>query len=284
MSNLVYLNGHFIPMQDARISPMDRGFLFGEGIYEVIPCHQGKLVGFAAHLARMKNGLAALEIEMPLSDQGWRDIALKLAADASQDYLGIYLHVSRGADSKRMHGYPPSLTPTVFAFTFEIAPPVTNGKHSGFKVVTELDRRWRHCHIKSTALLGNVLHYRQAQRQQLNEVILYNERQEITEAASSNVFVVIQQKVVTPPLDNQLLPGITRQLLLHILRNHSDMAVQERVVHLHELRTADEVWLTSSTKEVTPVVEMDGRAVGTGKPGPVWLQAQTLFNRFKYEL
>ncbi|MDF2180015.1 aminotransferase class IV [Aliiglaciecola sp. CAU 1673] len=279
----VYLNGRFMPMEEARISPMDRGFLFGEGIYEVIPCHQSKLVGFSAHLARLKNGLTELEIEVTLTDQEWRDIALTLAKGHSSDYLGIYLHVSRGADNRRSHGYPDNLTPTIFAFAFDIAPPNSDGKHPGFKVVTELDKRWRRCHIKSTALLGNVMHFRQAQRQQLNEVILYNDRQELTEASSSNVFVIIDSLVVTPPLDSQLLPGVTRQLLLRILQEHSDIRVEERVVRLDELCLADEVWLTSSTKELTPVIEIDGNAVGNGRPGPLWRQAQRLFNQYKYD-
>lgn len=281
----VYLNGVFMPMAEARISPMDRGFLFGDGIYEVIPSYGGKLVGFGPHMQRMQDGLDALEIDLSIDRDQWREIAGELSAHNGGGNLGIYFHVSRGADSRRDHAYPEGIAPTIFGFAFEIpaAPAADKSGARCFKVSTAEDLRWKRCHIKSTALLGNVMHYQQGHSRGHSETILYNATGEVTEAAACNVFVVNDGVVATPELDHQKLPGITRLMLLDILRRDGSIAVEERVVSLKELRTADEVWLTSSSKEVAPVIEIDGRPVGDGEVGDTWLAAQTLFARHRYD-
>ncbi len=281
----VYLNGDYMPMSEARISPMDRGFLFGDGIYEVIPTYNGKLVGFGPHLERMQNGLDALEIGLRVDEALWREITRQLVARNGGGNLGIYFHVSRGADMQRSHAYPTGLEPTVYAFAFKIPPAPVPSKEAAqtFRVSTAEDLRWKRCHIKSTALLGNVMHYQFGHAQGNNETILYNTLGEITEAAACNVFVVKNGTVATPALDHQKLPGITRLMLLAILRRESSIAVEERVVTLAELRDADEVWISSSSKEVAPVVEVDGQAVGDGEVGDVWLAAQTLYTAHKYD-
>lgn len=281
----VYLNGGYLAAADAKISPMDRGFLFGDGIYEVIPAYQGKMLGFNAHIERMNNGLNEIEIKLGYSTDKWREICQQLCEKNHGDNLGIYLHVSRGADNKRAHAYPTDITPTVFAYVFEIpAQPVSDIEHATtYTVSLEQDKRWQRCHIKSTALLGNVIHYQQGAAAGNKETILYNRLDEITEASSSNVFIVKDGVISTPPLDNQILPGITRWLILNILHSHSDFKVQQRVISKSELLSADEVWITSATKEVGAVIKVNGKLVGDGKPGKVWQQVQSLFTKHKFD-
>src|SRR6056297_233716 len=281
----VYLNGDFLPMSEARISPMDRGFLFGDGIYEVIPSYDGQLVGFGPHMQRMRDGLAELEIRTDLDEAAWRGIVETLLQRNGSGNLGVYLHVSRGADSKRHHAYPSSVDATCFGFTFEIPPPPVADRQrvTPYRVSTAEDLRWKRCHIKSTALLGNVMHYQQGQAAGAQETILYNSDGEVTEAAACNVFVVSDGVVATPPLDHQKLPGITRLMLLDILRRHSDIPVEERVVTIAELLQADEVWITISSKEIAPVTMIDGKPLGTGEVGGVWATAQGLFAAHRYD-
>ena len=283
--NTVYLNGGYLPMEEARISPMDRGFLFGDGIYEVIPSYDGKLVGFTPHMTRMQEGLDAIEIGLRVDHDEWREIANQLIARNGGGNLGIYLHVSRGTDNRRNHAYPDDITPTTYAFAFEIppAPRPDKAAASCYTVATTEDMRWKRCNIKSTALLGNVMHYQHGHALGHKETILYNQDGEITEAAACNVFVVKHGIVATPLLDHQKLPGITRLMLLEILRRDGNIPVEERVVTLRELEQADEVWLTSSSKEIAPVTAIDGRPVGDGTVGDVWLAAQTLYSAHKFD-
>ena len=283
--SIVYLNGDYMPMEEAKISPMDRGFLFGDGIYEVIPSYDGKLVGFAPHMKRMQDGLNAIEIDLKIIPGAWRAIAQELADRNGDGNLGIYFHVSRGADSKRSHAYPENIAPTIYAFAFEIPPAPTPDISAAnpYTVSTTEDLRWKRCNIKSTALLGNVMHYQHGHAKGHNETILYNQDGELTEAAACNVYVVKDGVVATPLLDYQILPGITRLLVLSILGKDGSIPIEERVVTLAELHDADEVWISSSSKEIAPVVEVDGKAVGNGEVGPVWLAAQTLYSAHKYD-
>jgi D-alanine transaminase len=281
----VYLNGSYLPLCEAHISPLDRGFLFGDGIYEVIPSYNGRLVGFGPHLARMQDGLDAIEINFQLDPEEWREVAAQLIDRNGGGNLALYLHVSRGADIKRDHAYPEGITPTIFAYAYEIPPaPVPDkDKANPYTVVTAEDLRWQRCNIKSTSLLGNVLHYQRGQAEGHNETILYNQQRELTEAAACNVYLVKNEIVSTPMLDEQKLPGVTRRILLEILRHKSNYAVEERVVTLDELYNADEVWLSSSSKDIIPVVAVDNRPVADGCIGDVWLAAQTLYTAHKFD-
>jgi D-alanine transaminase len=173
----------------------------------------------------------------------------------------------------------------MYAFAFEIPPPPQPDKSKAtvYRVSTTEDLRWKRCNIKSTALLGNVMHYQHGHAQGNNETILYNPDKELTEAAACNVYVVNNGEVITPNLDYQKLPGITRLMLLDILRKDGSIPVQERVVTLDELLGADEVWISSSSKEIAPVIAIDGKPVGDGKVGDVWLAAQTLFTQHKFD-
>lgn len=281
---IVYLNGEYMPIEQAKISPMDRGFLFGDGIYEVITSYDGQMVGFTPHIERMFKGLEALEIKHQFSrDQLWQ-ICTNLYEQNGGGSLGIYLHVSRGADTKRAHGYPDDLIPTLFAYAFSITKPLADAETAKqYRAMTQQDLRWQRCNIKSTALLGNVMHYQQGQNAGCDETILFNHNDEITEASSCNVFVVKNGVVSTPLLDGQKLPGVTRLMLITILREHSDITVEERVVTKKELEQADEVWLSSSSKQVGPVVEVDGRPIADGKIGPLWSIAQSLFAQHQFD-
>lgn len=284
--SIVFLNGAFMPMEDAKISPMDRGFLFGDGIYEVIPSYSGKLVGFGPHIKRMQSGLAALDIELQWDQQQWLQVCEQLIEKNGSGNLGIYLHVSRGADTKRFHAYSDGIQPTVFAYAFEINPPpvADKSKVSGYRVTTAQDLRWQHCDIKSTALLGNVMHFQQSYAAGKNETILYNSANQMTEGSACNAYIVKDGRVITPPLDNHILPGITRFMLLDILRKDGTIEVEERPIDMSEVFSADEVWLSSSSKDIVPVIEIDGKAVGDGQIGDVWLAAQKLYsaNKFNY--
>lgn len=284
----VFLNGHFMAASDAKISPMDRGFLFGDGIYEVIPSYQGRFVGFGPHIERLHSGLSQLSIEHGMTEANWAAICdqlLQLNRASMGDNLAVYIQVSRGTDSKRYHAFPSGVTPTIFAYAFAIAaePVADKSKVTTFKVVTGNDLRWQRCHIKSTSLLGNVLHYQQGVAQGAQEILLFDREGNLTEGAAVNVFVVKNGEIATPPLSNKLLPGITRLLLLKILRQHSQLKVVERDISYNEVLAADEIWLTSSSKEVAPVLSVNDQPVGDGKVGDIWLAAQQLFSAHKYD-
>ena len=280
----VYLNGEYLPMDEARISPMDRGFLFGDGVYEVVPSYGGRSVGLAPHLARMRDGLEGIALPYVVDDDEWRDIMDRLTRENGNGDLGVYIQISRGANPRRHHAFPEATEPTRYAFAFEIPPAPVADKALAprYRVAATRDLRWQRCNIKSTSLLGNVLHYQHGHERGYDETLLFNAEDELTEAAACNVFIVQGNRVSTPPLDHQKLPGITRQLLLDILRRHSSLVVEERTVTREEVENADEVWLTSSSKEIAPVVAIDGQPVGSGDIGDAWLEAQGLFSEHKF--
>ncbi|QJR79424.1 D-amino acid aminotransferase [Alteromonas pelagimontana] len=284
---IAFLNGDYLPLAEARISPMDRGFLFGDGIYEVIPTLQGKPIGFNAHMARMRQGLEMLEISSPFPADYWRAVVNSLLTKNNEllqsESVGIYIQISRGADATRSHAYPDDLTPTLFAFAFATPPPPVPdaSKVKGLHVALGEDKRWQRCNIKSTSLLGNVMHFEQGKREGKQEIILFNRHKEISEASSSNVFIVSNGVIKTPPLDHQILPGITRKLVIECLVKEG-ILVEETVLPLAELLAAEEVWLTSSSKEIAPVIEIEGKPVGNGKVGKIWQQAIEAFNQHKF--
>ena len=279
------LNGVLVPLDEARVSPMDRGFLFGDGIYEVIPSYGGQLVGFSRHMQRLAHGLAAIGIPNPHNEETWQRFFDDLLSRNGAGNLAIYLQVTRGVAEKRAHRFPETVSPTVFAYTYEIEPAASGDKDTAhcLSVATGLDLRWKRCHIKSVALLGNVLHMMEGVDSGADEILLFNDCDELTEAAACNVFVVSNGTIVTPELDHQKLPGITRNMLIDMIRKETDWPLEERPVTRGELLAAEEVWLTSSTKEVAPVTCIDNKPVASGQPGPIWSEAQRLFSRFRFE-
>lgn len=282
---IAFLNGSYMPLEEARISPMDRGFLFGDGIYEVIPSYNGKMVGFGPHIARMKEGLAAIEIGLDWDQDQWRELCTNLSEKNGHGNLGIYLHVTRGADTKRHHAYPEGLEPTVFAYGFDIAAPPIPDRNlvKPYTCSTGHDLRWHRCNIKSISLLGNVMHFQQGYSKGDGEILLYNANNELTECGACNAYIVKNGVVITPPLDSQILPGITRQLALKVLREDGTIPVEERTITMDEVWDADEIWISSSSKEIAPVVKLDGKPVGDGKVGPVWEIAAKLYTAGKFD-
>lgn len=282
---IAYLNGDYVPLEEAKISPMDRGFLFGDGIYEVIPSYGGKTIGTELHMVRFENGLREIGIEIPWARAELTAVFEALLAKNGNGNLGIYLQVTRGVAMKRNHAFPQALTPTIFAYTFDIPEP-DNGNRETVKqwsVTSGQDLRWQRCHIKSTSLLGNVLHMMEGVGSGAGEIILFDTEENLTEAAACNVFVVTDGIVRTPPLDNHKLAGVTRDMVLAILRKHSALEVREEPISRQEVMAADEVWLSSSTKELEPVVTIDDKPVGIGEPGPVWSQVQALFAAHRFD-
>jgi D-alanine transaminase len=276
MTQLVYLNGDFLPIESAKISVLDRGFLFGDGVYEVIPVYGGKPFRLAEHLQRLENSLAGIRMESPLATSDWEAIFARLI-DGIEDQ-SIYLQVTRGAPPKRDHAFPKNTPPTVFAMCTPIAPIPA----SGVCAITVPDIRWQWCHIKAITLLANVLQRQQAVDAGCAEAILVRDGQAI-EGAASNLFVVSGGTIVTPPKGNDILPGITRDLTVEIAHAHG-IPCEERSIPLNELRSASEVWVTSSTREILPVVMLDQNPVGDGTPGPVWQRVNSLYQEHKLRL
>ncbi len=283
--SIVYLNGSYMPIEEAKISPLDRGFLFGDGIYEVIPSYNGRMVGFGPHISRMHDGLGELEIKHNWSHDQWFELCDTLCKKNGNGNLGIYLHVTRGADTKRHHPYPEGVEPTLFAMTFEIPEPPEANRETikPYTLSSMQDLRWQRCHIKSVALLGNVMHYQQGYARGDTEVLLFNANNELTECGACNAYIVKDGVVITPPLDNQILPGITRHIALSVLRKDGSIPVEERVVTMEEVRNADEIWISSSSKELAPVVKLDGEPVGDGRVGEVWEKAAKLYSASKFD-
>ena len=273
----VYLNGEYLPLKDAKISVLDRGFLFGDGVYEVIPCYKGHLFEFAAHIKRLEQSLAGIRIKSPYTLEQWREFLLPLIDDAHNQY--IYLHLTRGVAPKRDHGFSADMQPTVFAMCNNIVS--LAGVEKGIKAITLDDNRWELCHIKATTLLANVLLRQEAIDQDSGEAILIKNGY-ATEGAASNLFAVINGVLTTPPLSKEILPGITRDVILKIARANN-IAVAETIISEEALRNAEEIWMTSSTREIVPVVELDGKQIADGKVGSLWHTLNTLFQAYKQQ-
>ncbi|CAI8785149.1 D-amino acid aminotransferase [Methylococcus capsulatus] len=273
---VVYLNGEFLPLDQARVSVLDRGFLFGDGVYEVIPVYGGRPLRLEEHLRRLDDSLRGIRMTSPLMRSEWSEIIGRLIDGV--DDQSVYVQVTRGVGPARDHSIPVGVRPTVFAMASPITPvPVT-----GVRAITLEDIRWRWCNIKAITLLPNVLLRQQAVDRGCAEAVLVREGH-VTEGTASNVFAVVGGTIVTPPKGPELLPGITRDLVLELVRAEG-LPARERAISLEEFSGAEEIWITSSTREVLPVVELDGRPVGRGSPGPVWERVSALYQDFKRRL
>lgn len=272
----VYLNGQFLPPDQARISVFDRGFVFGDGVYEVIPVFGGKLFRLPHHLSRLEASLAAIRLRNPHTAQEWNAIFTRLLAGVGDQ--SIYLQITRGV-APRDHAFPPNITPTVFAYAQPLKYSPAEQLSQGVAAITAEDIRWQRCDIKAIALLANALLRQQAMEQGAVEAILVREGL-VTEGAASNIFIVKDKRVVTPPKGPYILPGITRDLVVEIARkNH--ISCDEQPVSIDALLSAEEIWMTSSTKEVLPITRLDGQAVGDGKPGPMHARLFALYKEYK---
>jgi D-alanine transaminase len=271
--SIVYLNGAFLPIEQARVSVMDRGFLFGDGVYEVIPAYGGRLFRLPHHLQRLQNSLDGIRLSNPCADAQWQSILTELLG-RNRERVGnhndqsVYLQVTRGSAPKRDHSFPERVTPTVFAMSTPMAEPDPDIEAHGVAAVTLDDIRWQMCNIKAITLLPNVLLRQQATEQDSAEALLVKDGL-VIEGSASNVFVIKDGQIQTPPNGPLMLPGITRDLVLELAAQHG-LGCSENDVAVSALRDADEIWITSSTREIVPVTRLDARPVGSGLPGPVW--------------
>lgn len=278
----VYLNGEYLPLAEARVPVLDRGFLFGDGVYEVIPAYGGHPLWLPQHLDRLENSLHAIRLDNPLSRAEWvRTIERLLAAAPGTDQT-LYLHVTRGAAPDRDHRFPAEARPTVFAMARPLKPRKPEAVAQGVAVVTRRDVRWHRCDIKAVTLLANVLLRQEADDTGAEEAILIRDGM-ATEGSSSNLFLVQGGEVVTPPKGHLILPGITRDLALDLAREAGIPCV-ERDIAEAELAAADEIWITSSTREVMAVTRLNGARVGAGVPGPVWWRIDNGYQGYKARL
>ncbi|HHI93428.1 MAG TPA: D-amino acid aminotransferase [Gammaproteobacteria bacterium] len=279
--NTVYLNNKFLPADQACVPVLDRGFIFGDGVYEVIPVYGRKLFRLDEHLQRLQNSLTAVRIPNPLSNADWDTILNELIRQNDGDEQSLYLQVTRGS-AQRDHAMPDDPVPTIFAMSNPLHPVSQQIREHGVAAITLDDIRWQRCHIKAISLLPNILLRQEALDQNAAEAILVRDGF-ATEGAASNLFIVSNDVLVTPPTGPFLLPGITRDLILELAETN-DIAHHEKNISRDELRTADEIWLTSSTKEILPVTRLDDAPVANGQPGPLFQRMLTLYQCYKQQL
>jgi D-alanine transaminase len=270
---LVYINGEYLPPEQARISPFDRGFLFGDGIYEVIPVFGGKPFRFKEHFDRLDKSLSEIGMRNPLTREQWQDIFSRLCTETGTADQSIYLQITRD------HRFPENVTPTVFAYSKPLNPPPVK-PHEGITCITASDWRWQRCDIKSISLLGSVLPAEQAARANAREAILIRDGI-VWEGASSNVFAVIDGVLRTAPIGRYLLGGITRDVIVELMEQNPKIAFTEKAFTEAEMRRASEVWISSSTREILPVTTLDGMPVGNGQVGDVYKQVWNLYVAFR---
>lgn len=269
-----YVNGDFLPLERASVPVLDRGLLFADAVYEVIPVYAGQPFLLDAHIQRLQQSLDGIRLPNPHSASDWRGMIRDLIERNGGGDIAVYVQVTRGVQARRDHALPETPAPTVIAFCQTRPAPDPDTFSEGITAVTANDDRWQHCEIKSTALLPNVLLADKAAAAGAAEAILLRNG-EVTEGASSNVFVVHDGLVTTPPLAPTILPGITRAEVLRLARDNG-VATAERAVDRPALANADEIWLTSSTREIYPVTTLDNACVGDGRPGPLWRHLRAL--------
>jgi D-alanine transaminase len=272
-NSICYLNGRFLPLAEAQVSVLDRGFVFGDGVYEVVPVFEGRPYRLEAHLARLRRSLDAIDIEVPYDDEQWRDILHALIVRATQATLTLYLQITRGV-APRNHAAPTGIVPTVFAMA---SPLDTQANCAPVAAVSLPDIRWLRCDIKAVSLLPNVMARSAAAFQGAYEALLFRDER-LTEGAASNVFVVSGNRICTAPHSPLILPGITRDALVEALRADGEQIIEEMPTRA-EVEQADEIWLSSSSRDIVPVGTLDGRALAA--PGPVYRRVSALFARWK---
>lgn len=279
----VYLNGEFLPLEEARIPVLDRGFIFGDGVYEVIPVYSRRAFRMAEHLKRLQHSLDGIKLKNPHSENEWTRILNEIIKRNAPEDQYLYLHITRGV-AKRDHAFPnPPVPPTVFVQSSPLPTPPAEQLQNGINCITVVDNRWLRCDIKSIALLPNVLLRQAAVDAGCAEAILIRDDAFLTEGAASNIFVVKNGKLLAPPKDNLMLPGITYDVILELAAANG-IPYEVRRVSKAEVLSADELLLTSSTKEVLAITTLDGKPVGNGKPGAMFARLHPLYQTFKREV
>jgi len=276
--DVVFLNGELLPLEEAKVPVLDRGFIFGDGIYELVPVYSRVAFRLDEHLARLERSLGEAKIRDPYSRQRWREIIYQLVDAQPFEDQGVYFQVTRGV-AKRDHAFPRDTQPTVFMMANPLVNPPRAQVDAGGAAVSAQDNRWLRCDIKSISLLGNVLARQISADAGAAETILFRDGK-LTEASASNVFIVRRGVIVSPPKSSLILPGITYDVVTELARANG-MPLEFREVAEAEVRSADEIWVTSSSKEVLAIVSLDGRKVGDGKPGPQFRRMYELYQEFK---
>lgn len=279
----VYLNGEFLPLNEARIPVLDRGFLFGDGVYEVIPVYGRQPFRLADHLRRLGQSLAGIRLDNPRNEAEWEQLIRAVIQKSPWEDLGLYLQVTRGCGPTRDHAFPARVSPTIFLMPLAMKPPEPERIQQGVAAITAQDNRWLRCNLKATSLLANVLLRQLSVDADCAETLLLRDGW-LTEGSASSVFIVKAGVILTPPETNLMLPGITYEVVLDLAQSEG-MAHEVRPVSEAELRGADEVWITSSTKEVLAVTRLDEQPVGNGmdagKPGPVFRRMLAAYQEYK---
>lgn len=280
-SPIAHFNGKLLALEQVHISPLDRGFIFGDGVYEVIPVYGGVPLHAREHFERLQRSMDEIQLTNPHTVNEWIELTQELLAHHPGNQ-SVYVHVTRGAPQKRDHVIPKDLTPTVFMMCYALSSPSKEAIENGVACVTSRDFRWEKCHVKSISLLGNVLARQISADAGATETILLREGH-LTEASASNVFVVKDGVVAAPPRDHLILLGITYDLLVKLAREGA-LKLEIRPITEAQLRNADEIWLSSSTKEVLAVTLLDGKRVGSGKPGAMFKRMHALYQDYKAKL
>lgn len=280
--NIAYLNDEYLPLEQARVPVLDRGFLFADGVYEVVPVYGGRLFRLAEHLDRLDNSLAGIRLANPLTRSQWQAVLQRLVDMNGGGEQSVYLQITRGVGAVREHPFPVNCPQTVFAMSMPLKSPKPELLEKGARVITLEDIRWQYCHLKTVALLPNVLMHQIARERHADEAILIRNGYAM-ECTASNFFIVDRGTIVTPPKSEHLLPGITRDLVLELAARHG-VAHAERDVQQHELAGADEIWITSSNKEIVPVTSLNDNPVGDGRPGPLWRRMYEHYQAYKNDL
>jgi D-alanine transaminase len=282
MDQTVFLNGEFMPIDEAKVPVLDRGFIFGDGVYEVVPVYSKVPFRLEEHLVRLERSLAAVGIRNPYTREQWRGFISGIVERQPFEDQAVYFQVTRGV-AKRDHAFPKIATePTVFMMSNPLVAPPSPLVENGASAITARDNRWLRCDIKSISLIGNVLLRELSAEADAAETILFRDGK-LTEASSSNVFVVKGGAIQSPPKTELILPGITYDVVVELARANQ-LPLEFRAITEAEVRSADELWVTSSSKEVLAIVQLDGKPVGDGKPGPVFRRMFKLYQDFKVKV
>jgi D-alanine transaminase len=274
-----YLNGQFLPLEETKISAMDRGFLFGDGVYEVIPVYNGHAFRLEQHLDRLARSLAAIQLSTGFEQHAWKSLIAELIQRNDGGDQSVYLQCTRGPSPVRDHAFPAQITPTIFAYSIPLPTRSIKELSKGISALTVADLRWQRCDIKAITLLPNILMRQHAIENGAQEAILINKGHAI-EGSAMNLFVIKNNLIKTPPLGQQILGGVTRDLVLELAKQYNH-PYQEINIPEADLFSADEIWLTSSNREVMPVIKLNNKSINDNQPGPLWHKMIHYYQAFK---
>ncbi len=278
MTQIVYLNGKFLPIEQAYVPVLDRGFIFGDGVYELIPVYSRHPFRLREHLQRLQNSLDSIQLDNPKSVDEWSQLINEMVRQADFEDQSVYLHITRGV-SRRDHPFPKNVAPTLFMMSNPLTTPPVTQVENGVAAISAIDNRWDRCDIKAISLLPNVLLRQLAVDAGANETVLFRDGI-LTEGTASNIFAVENGIILAPVKDHHLLPGITYDLVLELAKHHG-IPISIGQFDESRIRQADELWLTSSTREVLAITTLDNRAIGQGQPGPLFRTMYGLYQDYK---